>query len=234
MRDRIECEVGTLLASPYTVVSTSTVPGKDSFATGRIAYRLHTAILSVAFGPMPMDANANLSEVDCRVLSAFVSGAARIVRNHQGSIRGIAGEGMVAFFNPAHETPVDLAVWTALQLAYMAREVLPHHYPIGTGGRTLSLGMGVTFGEVLLTRAPIPGDNHAPLVWMSQPTRLAATLSRRALPDGHTIVSEEAYMRLRDVRTLCTGDQAWWEVTEAVDAQGATVRAYRTTRSLPF
>ena len=186
LRDEIADEVGTILASDFTVevTATKTVPHSNDPAItfpnldGKTQKTklIDTCVLYI---DIRRSTELNLThkpKTVSKLYSAFVRAMTRCARHHHGHVRGIIGDRVMVIFDQAHA--FANAVECAISMNTISQHVINRYFKNGE----VECGIGIDSGKMLATKTGVRrrgAENHSyrNLVWLGRPANVASKLT---------------------------------------------------------
>lgn len=200
LKDDITTEVKEILDWKIEVTNeTKKVPDKSDLTLGETAKRLDTCVLYVDMRGSSKLTESHRSTTVAKIYNAYLNAMVRIAKSHWGQVRSFNGDSILVFFDPNMPNSVrNLAVKTAMQMQWVASQVIKPAIKAKGYEDDFQIGVGVTYGTVFVTKAGLRGTDNNDLIWPSTPVNLAAKLGDTAGSDFHIYISKEVYDGLTD------------------------------------
>lgn len=190
-------------------VSSDTPPILDNLPDSNKAYALHASILFIDIRRSTQLTEASHAKSMVKVYRAFMRMAVSCVRANGGVTRQFLGDRIMGVFLDSLDdngdvliSSVDKAVEAARAMQTCIDYALNKHLKNHVGGKTISCGIGIDYGKVLLTKVGMYGvekddskENETDCVWVGSCTNRASKYSDLA-DGGEIFISENVYNKL--------------------------------------
>lgn len=233
LKDDIVKEVKEILDWEFSVTETDKVPDKSDLTLGETAAKLSTCVLYVDMRGSSALADAHRSSTAAKVYNAYLNAMVRVARSHYGRIRNFSGDGLLVIFDPDKPDKVcDFAVQTAMEMKWVASEIIRPAIKNKRYEEDFQIGIGVTKGSLFVTKAGIRGEpSNNDLIWPCTPVNLAAKLADHGKNPYNIYISLEVYNGLSD-NWKYTEDK-WGQrknmwVEESFDFANRRISVYKT------
>ncbi|MGB9921111.1 MAG: adenylate/guanylate cyclase domain-containing protein [Moorellales bacterium] len=235
MKDDISKEVKEILDWSFSVTEEKTkVPDKSDLTLGETAIKLETCALYVDMRGSSTFADTHRSTTAAKVYNAYLNAMVRVARSNYGRVRSFNGDSILVIFDPDMPSIVcDKAVKTAMEMTWVAKEIIRPAIKAKGYEEDFQIGVGVTKGTLLVTKAGLRGDPYNnDLIWPCTPVNLAAKLGDSAKEPYSIYISERVYNELGDNWKYTKGPfgtrEEIWERVPYFQFAGSYITVYKT------
>ena len=190
-------------------ISLDTPPTLEELPDSNKAYSLYASILFIDIRKSTQLMEESQAKSMVKVYRAFMRMAVSCVRSNGGVTRQFLGDRIMGVFLDSKddngnliEASTDKAVKSAQAMQTSIDFALNKHLKNNVGGKTISCGIGIDYGKVLLTKVGMYGvekddskENETDCVWVGNCTNRASKYSDLA-DGGEIFISENVYNRL--------------------------------------
>ncbi|MGN0351082.1 MAG: adenylate/guanylate cyclase domain-containing protein [Roseburia sp.] len=190
-------------------VSSDTPPTLDDLPDSNKAYSLFASILFIDIRKSTQLTEASHAKSMVKIYRAFMRMAVSCVRANGGVTRQFLGDRIMGVFLDSLDdngnvliSSADKAVEAARAMQTCIDYTLNKHLKNHVGGKTISCGIGIDHGKVLLTKVGMYGvekddnkENETDCVWVGNCTNRASKYSDLA-DGGEIFISEKVYNKL--------------------------------------
>lgn len=186
LRTELADEVGTILASDFTIstTDTSTVPHSDDGAItfpnldakSQACKTIDTCVLYIDIRRSTELSITHKPETVAKLYSAFVRSMTKAARHFGGHVRGIIGDRVMVIFDCADcfKNAVDCAILMNSAAKYVINKYFTRN--------EVQCGIGIDAGKMLVTktgfrRRGVEQYNYKNLVWLGRPANVASKLT---------------------------------------------------------
>lgn len=229
--DDITRKISDTLDMSWTVRDGVVVPKTDDVNLAGGAVKLDATFLFADLAESSRLATEFQKRTAAKTIRAFLGAVADLVSHKGGAIRSFDGDRIMGVF--VGDSKNTSAAECALYVKYFVTEVLKpkledRFTAMSSERFSISHGVGVDTGEVLVVRAGRRGDND--LVWVGRAPNSAARLSDIRDGDFQTYISSAVYASMnKSVKESISkpGTNMWQERT--VNIAGEQRTAYRSS-----
>lgn len=190
-------------------ISLDTPPTLEELPDSNKAYSLYASILFIDIRKSTQLVEESQARSMVKVYRAFMRMAVSCVRSNGGVTRQFLGDRIMGVFLDSKddngnliESSTDKAVRSAQAMQTSIDFALNKHLENNVGGKTISCGIGIDYGKVLLTKVGMYGvekddskENEIDCVWVGNCTNRASKYSDLA-DGGEIFISENVYNKL--------------------------------------
>lgn len=190
-------------------ISLDTPPTLEELPDSNKAYSLYASILFIDIRKSTQLVEESQARSMVKVYRAFMRMAVSCVRSNGGVTRQFLGDRIMGVFLDSKddngnliESSTDKAVRSAQAMQTSIDFALNKHLKNNAGGKTISCGIGIDYGKVLLTKVGMYGvekddskENETDCVWVGNCTNRASKYSDLA-DGGEIFISENVYNKL--------------------------------------
>lgn len=190
-------------------ISLDTPPTLEELPDSNKAYSLYASILFIDIRKSTQLVEESQARSMVKVYRAFMRMAVSCVRSNGGVTRQFLGDRIMGVFLDSKddngnliESSTDKAVRSAQAMQTSIDFALNKHLKNNVGGKTISCGIGIDYGKVLLTKVGMYGvekddskENETDCVWVGNCTNRASKYSDLA-DGGEIFISENVYNKL--------------------------------------
>lgn len=190
-------------------ISLDTPPTLEELPDSNKAYSLYASILFIDIRKSTQLVEESQARSMVKVYRAFMRMAVSCVRSNGGVTRQFLGDRIMGVFLDSKddngnliESSTDKAVRSAQAMQTSIDFALNKHLKNNVGGKTISCGIGIDYGKVLLTKVGMYGaekddskENEIDCVWVGNCTNRASKYSDLA-DGGEIFISENVYNKL--------------------------------------
>jgi len=198
LREDLESEVDSVIATKWDVRSGSVVPSAEDVALGAGAVKLNATMLYADLADSTKIAMQLPAWLAAEIAKAFLATSCRIIRFHGGHIRSFDGDRVMGVFIGGDRS--IRAVKAAMQISWTVIEVLRPKFarypPFASSGLSIRHGTGIDVGEVFVARTGIRRNND--LVWVGRAPNIAAKLASIREGTFTTYVTDAVFSELDD------------------------------------
>ena len=189
-------EVSEIMAWNFKVSQEKAIPSRDDLTLGKTAHEFTTAVLYADVRKSSHIPEAHRDQTAAKIFNAFLNGAVRICKQHNGFVRSFNGDSILVFFDPNNspENVSTQAVLSALGIGAFSIKIMKpatNKYGINFG-----VGVGVSFGKIFATKVGIRGEDNNDIIWPCTATNLAAKMGDVATYPYSIIIGKEVYNAL--------------------------------------
>ena len=192
-------------------ISLDTPPTLEELPDSNKAYSLYASILFIDIRKSTQLVEESQARSMVKVYRAFMRMAVSCVRSNGGVTRQFLGDRIMGVFLDGKddngnliESSTDKPVKSAQAMQTSIDFALNKHLKNNVGGKTISCGIGIDYGKVLLTKVGMYGveqneekEDEMDCVWVGNVTNHASKFSDLA-KGGEIFISENAYKNLSD------------------------------------
>lgn len=203
-------------------VSSDTPPTLDDLPDSNKAYALYAAILFIDIRKSTELTEKSHAKSMVKIYRAFMRLAVSCVRANGGVTRQFLGDRIMGVFlstldenGNVSESAVDKAVKAAQAMQTCIDYSLNKHLQQHVGGKTISCGIGIDYGKVLLTKVGMYGvekddskENETDCVWVGNCTNKASKYSDLS-SGGEIFISNKVFNKL----SSCLKSEGTWTST---------------------
>ena len=190
-------------------ISLDTPPTLEELPDSNKAYSLYASILFIDIRKSTQLVEESQARSMVKVYRAFMRMAVSCVRTNGGVTRQFLGDRIMGVFLDSKddngnliESSMDKAVKSARAMQTCIDFALNKHLKNNVGGKTISCGIGIDYGKVLLTKVGMYGvekddskENETDCVWVGNCTNRASKYSDLA-DGGEIFISEKVFDKL--------------------------------------
>lgn len=190
-------------------ISSDTPPTLDTLPDSNKAYAIYAAILFIDIRKSTELTEKSHTKSMVKIYRAFMRLAVSCVRANGGVTRQFLGDRIMGVFlnsldenGNVTESAVDKAVRAAQAMQTCIDYSLNKHMQEHIGGKTISCGIGIDYGKVLLTKVGMYGvekddtkENETDCVWVGRCTNKASKYSDLA-NGGEIFISNKVFNKL--------------------------------------
>ena len=194
-------EVNNFFSGDYSITGGTVIPSADQIQFGNVGKEMDLAMLFIDLRESTKIVDSFRRQTAAKMYKSFLWGVAKIARMHDGELRSFNGDGVLVVF--AGGERCEQAVTAAMQMSYFVQKVLRpkvNSYMINNrqlSNMSLSFGIGIDTGRVLIVKGGVQGQNNNDLVWVGNATNYAVKLSNikqngqiRIMPSVHAGLSD--------------------------------------------
>jgi adenylate cyclase len=194
-------QVNQFFSGDYSVTPGYVIPNADDIQFGNFGRELDLAMLFIDLRESTKIVDGFRRQTAAKMYKSFLWGIAKIAREHGGELRSFNGDGVLVVFAGAERC--EQAVTAAMQMSYFVQSILRpkvNNYIVNNrqlSNMSLSFGIGIDTGTVLVVRGGVRGENNNDLVWVGNATNYAVKLSN-VKQNGHIRIMPSVYTALSD------------------------------------
>jgi adenylate cyclase len=142
-----------------------------------------------------------------KIHKAFLHTVASVVLDFGGYIRGFKGDSLMALWPANYKSEITSCVQAAMTVKWFLDVHLAAEFAAYS---PIDFGVGIDWGEVLISRAGIPRDsNNNDLIFMGKCVNFAVAVGEQAKGPDHVEISQSAYDNLEEPALTGPGKDLW-------------------------
>lgn len=195
VKQELEGAVAKILRDQWTSRDGRVVPIPEDLGLGNDAVKLEATVLYADMADSTKLVNSETPQFAAEVYRSYLTCAARIVKNNDGSITAYDGDRIMAVFIGDRKN--TNAATTALQINAAVIDIVnlavSNQYP--NSAYRLRHVIGIDTSPLFVARIGVRNDND--LVWVGRAANYAAKLS--AINEGNTVfITNDVFNKLHD------------------------------------
>lgn len=210
-------EVQNIIDTPWNQRGGQKIPETTEVALAGGAVEIEATFLYADLANSSLMAKELDRRLAAKIIKSFLATSARLIRENNGKIVSFDGDRVLGVFYDGCKN--SNAAKCALNITYVVDQVIRKKFEtqfssVRNASFTITHGVGIDTGTVLVVRAGARGDND--LIWIGRAPNLAAKLSDLRLPNYPTHITATVYFSLLDWAKyqISTGqvmwDGHWW------------------------
>lgn len=183
----------------YSISTGYVIPDASDIQFGKVAKEMDLAMLFIDLRESTKIVDGFRRQTAAKMYKSFLWGVAKIAKENSGELRSFNGDGVLVVFSGADRC--EHAVTAAMQMSYFVNKILKPKFD-GYMARnnqlnnmSLSFGIGIDTGTVLIVKGGVRGENNNDLVWVGNATNYAVKLSN-IKRDGQIRIMPSVYAAL--------------------------------------
>jgi class 3 adenylate cyclase len=213
IKDDLITDVDSTITTTWNIRDGRVVPGTDGITLNGGAVKLSAAYLYADLANSSLMAKTLDPRVTAKILKAFLSTSTRLIRHKGGTVVSFDGDRVLGIF--VGDTKVTNAAECALKINWAVTNLIRPKFEnkystVANAPFTISHGVGIDSGEVLIVRAGARNAND--LISIGRGPNLAAKLSD--IRDGkfRTFLTRSSYDVMMDSSKLSSDRRNMWTV----------------------
>lgn len=190
--EELKERVTELIGSKYEITKTNFVPERDDATFKTKTCLISTAVLNIDIRDSTRMLKKYKRSFIAKTLRIFHLISAKIIKENDGDVRSFNGDSLLAFFN-ADLDPCNNAVESAFYIKYSINKLIRPYFK-----EEFDYGIGIDYGEILVTKAGFPGFYNNDLLWIGLPVNHAVKMSNKAETPYNIRISNTIYKNLRN------------------------------------
>jgi uridylate cyclase len=211
LKEDLEEEVAEIFREPWDKRVGEKVPEPEDLRLGNDGVKLHATVLYADMCDSTKLVDNHGKSFAAEVYKAYLTCAARIIKDRGGSITAYDGDRIMAVF--IGDSKNSSAAEAALRINYAVRKIvnpaIKHQYT--NSSYELGHVIGIDTSKLLAARIGVRNDND--LVWVGRAANYAAKLS--AIDDPNTIfITEGVFNKLNSGAKYSSSEKLVWTTDE--------------------
>lgn len=208
LKEDLEKEVSKIFREPWEKRDGQKVPEPEELALGNDAVKLDGTVLHADMSDSTKLVDNEKASFAAEVYKAYLTCAARVIKNEGGTITAYDGDRVMAVF--IGDSKNTSAANAALKINYAVQKIvnpaIKSQYP--KKSFELSQVVGIDTSKLFVARIGVRNDND--LVWVGRAANYAAKLSSIDNPD-YTYITEDVFGMLNKSAKYSSDGQLMWE-----------------------
>ncbi|RUP07944.1 adenylate/guanylate cyclase domain-containing protein [Hyphomicrobium sp.] len=211
LADDLTSEVGEIFRLTWDIQDAKVIPDPDDVRLGNHGKKLDATVLYADLADSTDLVNAYPTEpfFPAEIYKAYLTCAARIIRERGGEITAYDGDRIMGIFKS--DTQNNDAVRAAFQINGAVTKIinpkLKAQYP--NRDFTVRHAVGIDTGSLLAARIGV--RNYNDLVWVGRPANYAAKLCSLRVDDYATWITGEVFDQLYRSAKVSSDGREYWE-----------------------
>jgi adenylate cyclase len=228
LAEKLEADISTVFNATWNARDGQVIPTTEDVALSNGAVKLEAVVLYADLFHSTELATTFKYSVAAKVVRAYLSSMARLVKSNGGEVRSFDGDRVMGIF--IGDGKNSAAAKCALQMQYIVQEVLrpkaEAKFPSLVKERfKIEHCVGIAQSDVFIVRGGVRGSND--LVFIGSAPNIAAKLSELRNPPYHSYLAWQAYEKLNDASKLGKGKNMWERREIKLDGEAWT--CYRSS-----
>ncbi len=195
--DEIQATVADYLKGDYEVIDAKTIPSVEDVPFGKTAKKMKLCAFYIDLRHSTDLLFLHDKQTAGKIHKSFLHVVCSVVRQFNGYIRSFNGDGLLAFWPAFYKSEITACVRAAMTTKWLLDVELS---PMFEKYDKLDFGIGIDWGEVLITRAGLPREpNNNDLIFMGRCVNFAVAIGEQAKQPYHVEISTNTYANLDDV-----------------------------------
>jgi class 3 adenylate cyclase len=187
----LQAKVNAFMTQRYEVQELDRVPTKLDATLGDKASAIQAACVFIDIRNSSALLVNKKPSIMANLLKSFHYICIRIIKENQGEVRSINGDGNLSIF--AESSCCDDAVKSGLAIKYYLNHFIKSKY---NDFIDLDYGIGIDFGKIFVAKVGSPGEFNNDLIWIGMPINKAAQMGEKANYPHNILITNAVYNRL--------------------------------------
>jgi class 3 adenylate cyclase len=195
LKEDLEKETAKIFRERWSERDGEVAPEPEDFGLGNDAVKLDATVLYADMSDSTKLVDSKLSYLAAEIYKAYLTCAARIVKDNGGTITAYDGDRIMAVF--LGNTKNTSAARAGLKINYAVKHIVnPANKRVyGENAYVLNHVVGIDTSNLFAARIGVRNDND--IVWVGRAANYAAKLSSLDRP-GHVYITADVFEKLKD------------------------------------
>lgn len=214
LKDDVTTKVEEYLDGDYEIEEVTAIPSVTDVPFGNKAKKMKVCVFYIDLRKSTELLFVHQKQTAGKIHKAFLHAVSATVLNFGGNIRGFKGDSLMALWPANYKSEITKCVQAAMTIKWFLDVELSDQFEQFS---KIDFGIGVDWGEVLISRAGIPRDtNNNDLIFMGRCINFAVAIGEQAKGPGHVEISRSTYDNLED-KAIYGDGKDWFGNAAKVD-----------------